>query len=189
MVFGQGLAAIIVFWAVVGGLGASLYLPAMQSLIHGNFDGEAQTKVCALVGASARSRPRSGLYRRVRHHAPVVASRLRARGGDHRRRPAREPDPRRALRRRGARSTASAPSCPSSAWAASCSAYRLAGRRRIRGGSSRASWAALGALVYWLVRRKREGKPTLLDPSLFASKLFGFGIFQGILQQIALGDC
>ena len=52
MVFGQGLAAIIVFWAVVGGLGASLYLPAMQSLIHGNFDGEAQTKVYALVGAS-----------------------------------------------------------------------------------------------------------------------------------------
>ena len=47
--------------------------------------------------------------------------------------------------------------------------------------------AAMGALVYWLVRRKREGKPTLLDPSLFASKLFSFGIFQGILQQIALG--
>jgi hypothetical protein len=47
--------------------------------------------------------------------------------------------------------------------------------------------AALGALVYWLIRRKREGKPRLLDPSLFASKLFSFGIFQGILQQIALG--
>ena len=28
MVFAQGLAAIIVFWAVIGGLGASLYLPA-----------------------------------------------------------------------------------------------------------------------------------------------------------------
>ena len=37
MVFAQGLTAIIVFWAVIGGLGASLYLPAMQSLIHGNF--------------------------------------------------------------------------------------------------------------------------------------------------------
>jgi Major Facilitator Superfamily len=47
--------------------------------------------------------------------------------------------------------------------------------------------AALGALVYWLARRKREGKPTLLDPTLFASKLFSFGIAQGILQQIALG--
>jgi MFS family permease len=53
MVVGQGLAAIIVFWAVIGGLGASLYLPAMQSLIHGNFEGKAQTKVYALVGASA----------------------------------------------------------------------------------------------------------------------------------------
>ena len=39
MVFAQGLTAIIVFWAVLGGLGASLYLPAMQSLIHGNFEG------------------------------------------------------------------------------------------------------------------------------------------------------
>jgi MFS family permease len=37
MAFAQSLTAIIVFWAVVGGLGASLLLPAMQSLIHGNF--------------------------------------------------------------------------------------------------------------------------------------------------------
>jgi MFS family permease len=37
----------------VGGLGASLYLPAMQSLIHGNFEGRMQAKVYALVGASA----------------------------------------------------------------------------------------------------------------------------------------
>ena len=53
MVFAQGLAAIIVFWAVIGGLGASLYLPAMQSLIHGNFEGKMQAKVYALIGASA----------------------------------------------------------------------------------------------------------------------------------------
>src|ERR671910_3298448 len=52
MIVGQGLAAIIVFWAVIGGLGASLYLPAMQSLIHGNFEGKARAKVFALVGAS-----------------------------------------------------------------------------------------------------------------------------------------
>jgi Major Facilitator Superfamily len=36
-----------------GGLGASLYLPAMQLLIHGNFEGKARAKVFALVGASA----------------------------------------------------------------------------------------------------------------------------------------
>jgi hypothetical protein len=59
MVFAQGLPAIIVFWAVVGGLGASFYLPAMQSLIHGNFEGKARAGVYALVGASVRSRPRS----------------------------------------------------------------------------------------------------------------------------------
>src|SRR5215216_1548486 len=39
MTLAQSLTAIIVFWALVGGLGASLLLPAMQSLVHGNFDG------------------------------------------------------------------------------------------------------------------------------------------------------
>src|SRR4051812_1363688 len=39
MTLAQGLTAIIVFWAVIGGIGASLLLPAMQSLIHGNFEG------------------------------------------------------------------------------------------------------------------------------------------------------
>lgn len=47
--------------------------------------------------------------------------------------------------------------------------------------------AALAAFVWWLLRRKREGRPALLDPSLFDSKLFSFGIAQGVLQQIALG--
>src|SRR5256886_8217080 len=42
MVLAQNLLAIIVFWAIVGGLGASLLLPAMQALIHGNFTGAAQ---------------------------------------------------------------------------------------------------------------------------------------------------
>ena len=53
MVLAQSLTAIIIFWAIVGGLGASLLLPAMQSLIHGNFEGDAQKKAYALVGASA----------------------------------------------------------------------------------------------------------------------------------------
>jgi hypothetical protein len=46
---------------------------------------------------------------------------------------------------------------------------------------------ALGSLVYWLVRRKREGKPTLLDPDLFRSPVFRIGVTQQLLQQIALG--
>ena len=46
---------------------------------------------------------------------------------------------------------------------------------------------AMAGLVWWLVRRKREGKPTLIDPDLFRSHPFRFGISQQMLQQIALG--
>src|SRR6187401_743827 len=53
MTLAQSLTAIIIFWAIIGGLGASLLLPAMQSLIHGNFTGAAQGQAYALVGASA----------------------------------------------------------------------------------------------------------------------------------------
>ena len=53
MVLAQSLTPIIIFWAIIGGLGASLLLPAMQSLIHGNFTGAAQKRAYALVGASA----------------------------------------------------------------------------------------------------------------------------------------
>ena len=53
MTLAQSLNTIIIFWAIIGGLGASLLLPAMQSLIHGNFTGAAQKRAYALVGASA----------------------------------------------------------------------------------------------------------------------------------------
>src|SRR5690606_32388345 len=53
MALAQTLTVVIVFWSVLGGIGASLLLPAMQSLIHGNFEGAAQKKVYALVGAAA----------------------------------------------------------------------------------------------------------------------------------------
>jgi len=46
---------------------------------------------------------------------------------------------------------------------------------------------ALGSLVWWLKRRKREGKPALLDIGLFSSKYFRLGISGQTLQQIALG--
>ncbi len=52
MTLAQSMTAIIIFWAIIGGLGASLLLPAMQSLIHGNFEGAAQKKTYALVGAA-----------------------------------------------------------------------------------------------------------------------------------------
>jgi Na+/melibiose symporter-like transporter len=46
---------------------------------------------------------------------------------------------------------------------------------------------ALGSLARWLTRRKREGKPTLLDPDLFKHDLFRLGISSQMLQNIALG--
>src|SRR4029077_8766297 len=45
----------------------------------------------------------------------------------------------------------------------------------------------LGSLAWWLLHRKREEKPTLLDPDLFRSKMFRFGISGQMLQNVALG--
>src|SRR5690349_19172844 len=45
MTLAQSLVPVIIFWAVIGGIGASMLLPAMQSLVHGNFTGAAQRKV------------------------------------------------------------------------------------------------------------------------------------------------
>ena len=46
---------------------------------------------------------------------------------------------------------------------------------------------AMGSLAYWLRRRKREGKPALLDAGLFESPYFRIGVTQQMTQQIALG--
>jgi MFS family permease len=189
MVVGQGLAAIIVFWAVIGGLGASLYLPAMQSLIHGNFEGKMQAKVYALVGASAAIAAAVGpllggflttlLSWRVGFllEALIIAAVLSGSGMI------------RDVPYKGDRSIDLVGALFSIAGMGGLVLGVLAWQE---GAESVAALLALGlagigALVYWLVRRKREGKPTLLDPSLFSSKLFSFGIAQGILQQIALG--
>jgi hypothetical protein len=42
MAAAQSPTAVVVFWAMVGGLGASRLLPAMQSLIHDNFERGAE---------------------------------------------------------------------------------------------------------------------------------------------------
>ena len=60
MTLAQSLTAIIVFWAIIGGLGASLLLPAMQSLIHGNFEGPAQAGSMRWWAQPPRSPPPSG---------------------------------------------------------------------------------------------------------------------------------
>jgi len=46
---------------------------------------------------------------------------------------------------------------------------------------------ALFGLAAWLRRRKRDGKPTLIDPDLFRLKAFRLGISGQMMQQIALG--
>src|SRR5215213_9879781 len=189
MLFAQGLAAIIVFWAVIGGLGASLYLPAMQSLIHGNFEGKMRAKVYALIGASAAIAAAIGpllggflttlLSWRVGFllEAVIIAGVLSGSGLI------------RDVPYAGDRSVD---------WVGAVLSVVGMGGVVLgvlvwqEGGESVAALivvgaAALAALVYWLIRRKRDGKATLLDPSLFSSKLFSFGIAQGILQQVALG--
>ena len=74
MTLAQSLTAVVIFWAIIGGLGASLLLPAMQSLIHGNFDGAARKKAYALVGRRRPSPPRWG-------HSSAGSSRRFCRGG------------------------------------------------------------------------------------------------------------
>ncbi|HEY7951293.1 MAG TPA: MFS transporter [Solirubrobacterales bacterium] len=190
MVFAQDLAAIIVFWAVIGGLGASLYLPAMQSLIHGNFEGTAQAKAYALVGASAAIAAAIGpllggflttyLSWRVGFmlEAAIIAVVLLG----------------------SRRLLLDVPYTGERGVDVVGSALSVLGMGGLvlgvlawqEGGESvglllASGLAAMGALAYWLLRRKREGKPALLDPHLFESRLFSFGISQGILQQIALG--
>ena len=189
MVFAQGLAAIIVFWAILGGLGASLYLPAMQSLIHGNFEGKTRAKVFALVGASGAIAAAIGpliggfvttvLSWRVGFliEALIIAVVL--------------------LGSRGIRDVPYTGDRSVDVVGAFLSVIGMGGLVVgvlvwQEGGESVAlllaiGAAAMGGLVYWLVRRKREGKPTLLDPTLFASKLFSIGVSQIFLQQVALG--
>jgi MFS family permease len=47
--------------------------------------------------------------------------------------------------------------------------------------------AALGALVRWLVHGQQRGRPTLINPDLFRSKVFRLGISGQTAQQVALG--
>ena len=133
MTLAQGLTAIIIFWAILGGLGASLLLPAMQSLIHGNFEGAAQKKVYALVGAAAAIAAAVGPLLGgfiTTYLSWRVGFLLEAR--DHRHRAVRASSRCATCRTPGlAASTPSAPSSPSSAWAASCSASSC-GRRVAR---------------------------------------------------------
>ena len=189
MTFAQSVTAIIVFWAIIGGLGASLLLPAMQSLIHGNFEGDMQRRVYALVGAAAAIAAAVGpllggvlttfLSWRVAFalEAVVIGIVLLGIGlvKDVKFTGERKIDPVGAL----------------------LSVLAMGGIVLgilvwQEGGEAVGALIAVGAvamagLVWWLRSAKRRGRPTLIDPDLFGSKQFRLGISQQMLQQIALG--
>ncbi|HEU4392213.1 MAG TPA: MFS transporter [Solirubrobacterales bacterium] len=189
MTMAQDLLAIIIFWAIVGGIGASLLLPAMQSLIHGNFEGAEQRRVYALVGAAAAIAAAVGpllggfittyLSWRVGFllEAVIIAVVLS-----------------------GIRLVQDVPYTGPRGVDGVGAGLSVIGMGGIvlsilvwqEGGESVAALLVLGALalaglVFWLRRRTEQGKPALLDPGLFAAKPFRLGISQQMLQQIALG--
>jgi EmrB/QacA subfamily drug resistance transporter len=189
MTLAQTLTMVIVFWAVIGGIGASLLLPAMQSLIHGNFEGAAQRRVYALVGAAAAIAAAVGpllggfittyLSWRVGFALEVVII---------------------ACVLSGMGLVSNVPYTGPRVIDIVGSILSVIGMGGIvlgilvwqEGGEAVLALLALGAaalagLAYWLVRRKRTGKSHLLDPALFKSAMFRVGISQQLLQQIALG--
>ncbi len=189
MTLAQSLTAVIFFWAVLGGLGASLLLPAMQSLIHGNFEGAAQKRVYALVGAAAAIAAAVGpliggfittyLSWRVGFllEAVIIVVVLS-----------------------GVRQVRDVPYSGPRGVDGVGALLSVLGMGGIvlgilvwqEGGEAVGALLAVGAaalagLAWWLVRRHRRGKLTLLDPDLFRAKQFRIGITQQMMQQIALG--
>ncbi len=189
MTVAQSLTAIIIFWAIIGGLGASLLLPAMQSLIHGNFKGAAQKQAYALVGASAAIAAAVGpllggflttyLSWRVGFGLEVVVilvvlSQIRLVKD---------------VPYTGPRQIDFVGAVLSVVGMGGVVLGILLWQE---GGDYVGLLIGIGAvtlvaLAFWLVRRKRRGKPTLLDPDLFKHLNFRIGISQQTLQQITLG--
>ena len=189
MALTQGLVVIVIFWAFIGGLGASLLLPAMQSLIHGNFTGAAQKKAYALVGAAAAVAAAVGpllggfittyLSWRVAFLLEDVVIIVVLSGvklirdvpftGDRR----------------------------IDVVGAGLSVVGMGGLVLgilvwQEGGEAVGlllgiGAAALALFAWWIRRRKRQGRPALIDPDLFSTKLFRYGISAQMLQQISLG--
>lgn len=189
MAFAQSLTAVIVFWAFVGGLGASLLLPSMQSLIHGNFDGAARKKVYALVGAAAAIAAavgpllggfittflswRVGFLVEVAVIAIVLSGIKLVRDVPY-------------TGRRGIDVVGSALSVLAMGGIVlSILAWQEGGEYVVA--ILAVGVVAMVGLVYWVRRRAHREKPVLVHPDLFTSKFFTLGISQQMLQQIALG--
>lgn len=189
MTVAQSLTAVIIFWAIIGGLGASLLLPSMQSLIHGNFEGAARKRAYALVGAAtgiaAAVGPLLGgfittyLSWRVGFalEAVIIAIVL--------------------LNIRLVKDVAYTGERSFDPVGALLSILGMGGIVLSvlvwqEGGEAvgvllAVGLAAMALLVFWLRRRARAGKPALLDPSLFRAATFRLGVSGQMLQNIALG--
>jgi MFS family permease len=189
MALSQSLTAVIVFWAIVGGLGASLLLPAMQSLVHGNFEGQAQKKAYAMVGAAAAIAAAVGpllggfITTYLSWRVAFLLEDLVI-----------------AIVLVGIKLVRDAPYTGPRGVDVVGALLSTVGMGGIvlgilvwqEGGEFVGALIAVGALgmtglTLWLRRRKRQGKPTLLEPDLFSSLPFRIGISQQMLQQIALG--
>ena len=189
MTLAQDVTAIIIFWAIIGGLGASLLLPAMQSLIHGNFEGAAQKKTYALVGAAAAIAAAVGpllggfvttyLSWRVGFllEAVVIAVVLSQVG---------------LLKDVPYTGARQADLVGAGLSVVGMGGVVLGILVWQEGGESVGVLIAIGALALWalarwLRRRHDEGKVTLLDPDLFRLPAFRVGISGQLLQNVALG--
>jgi MFS family permease len=189
MTLAQSITAIVIFWAIIGGLGASLLLPAMQSLIHGNFEGAAQKKTYALVGAAAAIAAAVGpllggflttyLSWRVGFLLELIVIVI-------------------VLSQIGL--VKDIPYTGDRHVDVVGAILSVLGMGGVvlgilvwqEGGDYvvlliALGALALGALARWLVRRHREGKVTVLDPDLFRLPHFRLGISGQALQNVTLG--
>src|SRR4051794_13057337 len=189
MTLAQSLTPVIIFWAIIGGLGASLLLPAMQSLIHGNFEGVARTRAYALVGASAAIAAAVGpliggfvttyLSWRVGFGLEVVVI---------------------AVVLSQIKLVHDVPYTGPRQIDLVGAVLSVLGMGGLvlgilvwqEGGDyvlllMAVGGVAMGSLGWWLVRRKREGKQTLLDPNLFTFPHFTTGVTGQLLQNVTLG--
>jgi MFS family permease len=189
MTLTQTIQPVYIFWAIIGGLGASLLLPAMQSLVHGNFEGAAQKRAYALIGAAtgiaAAVGPLLGgfittyLSWRVGFALEVVII---------------------IIVLSNIKLVKDVPYTGSREVDLVGSLLSILGMGGIvlsilvwqEGGEAVGILMAVGLIAMflfmrWLVSRKKQGKPVLLDPDLFSSKYFRMGISGQMLQNISLG--
>ncbi|MBE2221344.1 MAG: MFS transporter [Anaerolineae bacterium] len=189
MTLTQSIVYVIIFWAIIGGLGASLLLPAMQSLVHGNFEGAMQKKAYALVGAAAAIAAAVGpliggfittyLSWRVGFllEAIIIAIVL--------------------LNIRLVKDAPYTGPRQVDVVGAILSVFGMGGIVLSilvwqEGGEAVGLLMAVGIVAMflfaqWLLRRKKQEKPALIDPDLFRSQYFRLGITGQTLQNIALG--